>query len=414
MVNLRVCALDCEALRGLLQERAAQCLVLDCRSFFSFNAAHILGSYNVRLSTIVRRRAKGALALEHVVPNEELRARLRQGLVHTVVLLDERSADLELPKRDSTLLLALGTLCREARGARICFLKGEWRRDRPGSRRRGGGTAAVPFLGLRSPPGRAALTRRLSVASVPAGGYEAFSSACSELCTKPPAPTGLSLPLSASSAPGSADSGCSSCGTPLYDQGGPVEILPFLYLGSAYHASRKDMLDALGITALINVSANCPNHFEGHYQYKSIPVEDNHKADISSWFNEAIDFIDSVKNDGGRVFVHCQAGISRSATICLAYLMRTNRVKLDEAFEFVKQRRSIISPNFSFMGQLLQFESQVLAPNCSAEAGSPALSVLDRGASTTTVFNFPVSIPVHTSSSALSYLQSPITTSPSC
>lgn len=74
-------------------------------------------------------------------------------------------------------------------------------------------------------------------------------------------------------------------------QGGPVEILPFLYLGSAYHASRKDMLDALGITALINVSANCPNHFEGHYQYKSIPVEDNHKADISSWFNEAIDFI---------------------------------------------------------------------------------------------------------------------------
>uniref|UniRef100_A0A8D2MZW1 Dual specificity phosphatase 1 n=1 Tax=Zonotrichia albicollis TaxID=44394 RepID=A0A8D2MZW1_ZONAL len=196
--------------------------------------------------------------------------------------------------------------------------------------------------------------------------------------------------------------------------GGPVEILPFLYLGSAYHASRKDMLDALGITALINVSANCPNHFEGHYQYKSIPVEDNHKADISSWFNEAIDFIDSVKSEGGRVFVHCQAGISRSATICLAYLMRTNRVKLDEAFEFVKQRRSIISPNFSFMGQLLQFESQVLAPNCSAEAGSPAMSVLDRGASTTTVFNFPVSIPVHTTSSALNYLQSPITTSPSC
>ena len=35
-----------------------------------------------------------------------------------------------------------------------------------------------------------------------------------------------------------------------------------MYLGSAYHASRKDMLDMLGITALINVSANCPNHFE--------------------------------------------------------------------------------------------------------------------------------------------------------
>lgn len=152
MVNLRVCALDCEALRALLQERGSQCLVLDCRSFFSFNAAHIRGSCNVRLSTIVRRRAKGALALEHVVPNEELRARLRQGLFHTVVLLDERSADLEMPKRDSTMLLALGTLCREARGARICFLKGEWPRRGRESR------AGSP----RSAPGRAALTPRSS------------------------------------------------------------------------------------------------------------------------------------------------------------------------------------------------------------------------------------------------------------
>lgn len=70
-----------------------------------------------------------------------------------------------------------------------------------------------------------------------------------------------------------------------------MEILPFLYLGSAYHAARRDTLDALGITALLNVSSDCPNHFEGHYQYKCIPVEDNHKADISSWFMEAIEYI---------------------------------------------------------------------------------------------------------------------------
>lgn len=74
-------------------------------------------------------------------------------------------------------------------------------------------------------------------------------------------------------------------------QGGPVEILPFLFLGSAFHASKKDMLDGMGISALLNVSSNCPNHFEGAYQYKCIPVEDNHKEDISSWFIEAIDFI---------------------------------------------------------------------------------------------------------------------------
>ncbi|XP_069508509.1 dual specificity protein phosphatase 1 [Ambystoma mexicanum] len=369
MVNMQVCAMDCSALGSRLAE-GAPCLVLDCRSFFSFNSSHIPGSSNVRFSSIVRRRAKGCMGLEHVVPSEEQRSRLRAGHYQAVVLLDERSEELPAPKKDSTLLLAAGTLCRECAGSSLYYLR---------------------------------------------GGYDAFSREYPELCTKPSSPAGLSLPLSdSSSAPSSADSGCSSCPTPLYDQGGPVEILPFLYLGSAYHASRKDMLDALGITALINVSANCPNHFEGHFQYKSIPVEDSHKADISSWFNVAIDFIDSVKSAGGRVFVHCQAGISRSATICLAYLMRTNRVKLDEAFEFVKQRRSIISPNFSFMGQLLQFESQVLAPSCSAEAGSPAISVLDRGTATTTVFNFPVSMPVHGAGNTLAYLQGPITTSPSC
>lgn len=200
-------------------------------------------------------------------------------------------------------------------------------------------------------------------------------------------------------------------------QGGPVEILPFLFLGSALHASKKDMLDGMGISALLNVSSNCPNHFEGAYQYKCIPVEDNHKEDISSWFIEAIEFIDSVKDSNGRVLVHCQAGISRSATICLAYLMKKKRVRLEEAFEFVKQRRSIISPNFSFMGQLLQFESQVLATSCSVEAASPSATLGPKSSSTPTspfIFSFPVSVVTHSQPSSLTYLQSPITTSPSC
>ncbi|XP_031409119.1 dual specificity protein phosphatase 4 [Meleagris gallopavo] len=247
------------------------------------------------------------------------------------------------------------------------------------------------------------------------GGYERFASEYPEFCAKTKTLSSVSPPSSTES----LDLGFSSCGTPFHDQGGPVEILPFLYLGSAYHAARRDMLDALGITALLNVSSDCPNHFEGHYQYKCIPVEDNHKADISSWFMEAIEYIDSVKECCGRVLVHCQAGISRSATICLAYLMMKKRVKLEEAFEFVKQRRSIISPNFSFMGQLLQFESQVLATSCAVEAASPSGTLRERGKTTSTptsqfVFSFPVSVGVHATPSNLPYLHSPITTSPSC
>ena len=127
---------------------------------------------------------------------------------------------------------------------------------------------------------------------------------------------------------------------------------------------------------------------------------------------------DAVKDCRGRVLVHCQAGISRSATICLAYLMMKKRVRLEEAFEFVKQRRSIISPNFSFMGQLLQFESQVLATSCAVEAASPSGPLRERGKATPTptsqfVFSFQVSVGVHPAPSSLPYLHSLITTSPS-
>ena len=121
---MEVGSLDAGGLRTLLRERAAQCLLLDCRSFFAFNAGHIAGSVNVRFSTIVRRRAKGAMGLEHIVPNAELRGRLLAGAYHAVVLLDERSAALDGAKRDGTLALAAGALCREARAAQVFFLKG--------------------------------------------------------------------------------------------------------------------------------------------------------------------------------------------------------------------------------------------------------------------------------------------------
>lgn len=122
---MEVGSLDAGDLRALLRERAAQCLLLDCRSFFAFNAGHIAGSVNVRFSTIVRRRAKGAMGLEHIVPNAELRGRLLAGAYQAVVLLDERSAALDAAKRDGTLALAAGALSREARAAaQVFFLKG--------------------------------------------------------------------------------------------------------------------------------------------------------------------------------------------------------------------------------------------------------------------------------------------------
>lgn len=70
-----------------------------------------------------------------------------------------------------------------------------------------------------------------------------------------------------------------------------MEILPHLYLGSARDAARKEQLQQLGITALLNVTQFCPNLFQEVFEYKCIPVRDTGCEDIGAYFQEAINFI---------------------------------------------------------------------------------------------------------------------------
>ena len=71
----------------------------------------------------------------------------------------------------------------------------------------------------------------------------------------------------------------------------PVQLLPHLFLGSALHAANREILQRLGITAIINVSKNCRNNFEDLFIYKKIPVDDSFNEDISSYFADTSNFI---------------------------------------------------------------------------------------------------------------------------
>lgn len=71
----------------------------------------------------------------------------------------------------------------------------------------------------------------------------------------------------------------------------PVQLLPHLFLGSAQHAANREVLQMLGITAIINVSKTCRNDFEEFFTYMKIPVDDSFNEDISSYFADALNFI---------------------------------------------------------------------------------------------------------------------------
>ena len=74
------------------------------------------------------------------------------------------------------------------------------------------------------------------------------------------------------------------------------------------------------------------------------------------------------------VLVHCLAGISRSVTVTVAYLMQKMNLSLNDAYDFVKRKKSNISPNFNFMGQLLDFERTLgLSSPCDNHAPSEQL-----------------------------------------
>ena len=67
------------------------------------------------------------------------------------------------------------------------------------------------------------------------------------------------------------------------------------------------------------------------------------------------DIIDSVVNNNEKILIHCMAGISRSVSMIIYYLMRKYNINYDASRIFIKNQRSIINPNISFQTQLKNY-----------------------------------------------------------
>lgn len=134
-------------------------------------------------------------------------------------------------------------------------------------------------------------------------------------------------------------------------------VTDFLYVGGASAAKDREALLQVGVTHIINCAANvAPDFFPNDFLYYNIRLRDHSSQDIARHFYNVFDFIEKARRRGGRVFVHCVKGISRSPTMAIAYLMWYKRIGMYKALDFIRQARPVVDPNAGFIFQLTEWE----------------------------------------------------------
>lgn len=73
-----------------------------------------------------------------------------------------------------------------------------------------------------------------------------------------------------------------------------------------------------------------------HYLY--IPADDHQDFNLMPFFDQTFTFIEATRKKTN-VLVHCMAGISRSSTIVIAYLLKKYGYSLEKTLTLAKRKR---------------------------------------------------------------------------
>lgn len=143
--------------------------------------------------------------------------------------------------------------------------------------------------------------------------------------------------------------------------GGPVnldEIEPGLWLGNVTAAADLPTLDKLSIRSVLTIdSCPLPAHITENpsLRVKYIQASDVPREDLIKHFEDTNNFIKESLEEERNVLVHCYFGVSRSATIVIAYIMEKYRLSYEAALQRVKAKRRFVMPNPGFINQLKLF-----------------------------------------------------------
>ncbi|CAF2616562.1 unnamed protein product [Rotaria sp. Silwood2] len=135
----------------------------------------------------------------------------------------------------------------------------------------------------------------------------------------------------------------------------------FLFLGNIQHATNHDLLERFNIKNIINVcDLRLGQTIHDNFNVVHIPMPDEPRTNIKQHFDRTNELLHGFYEKKERCLVHCAAGVSRSATIVLAYLMKYHHNTLKEAFFFLIEKRPQIWPNEGFLLQLMRYETELI------------------------------------------------------
>mmetsp|Transcript_57990 Transcript_57990/g.138069 ORF Transcript_57990/g.138069 Transcript_57990/m.138069 type:complete len:198 (-) Transcript_57990:112-705(-) len=141
---------------------------------------------------------------------------------------------------------------------------------------------------------------------------------------------------------------------------GPAEILPHLLLGSCADAQNLQVLRALGVTHVLNcagatVRTGAMFYKPSGIEYSEFCSEDCQGYNIMNHYSLLESLADDVKGKGGRLLAHCEAGVNRSGSLCLAYHALSTSTPLLSSAKHCKAKRGRICTNSGFQKQVFDF-----------------------------------------------------------
>jgi hypothetical protein len=112
-----------------------------------------------------------------------------------------------------------------------------------------------------------------------------------------------------------------------------------VFLGSDQVARNLETLRTNGVTHVLNAAGvACPEYHPSVFSYKTLHLYDSPAQELAPVLYDALSWIADTLEAGGTVFIHCQQGVSRSASLAIAYVMWTKKLTFVEAHAFVKER----------------------------------------------------------------------------